>query len=129
MTRVLIAWEDQYFQTLGPFVKKRVTARAPAGAMTFPELLFHTAHSNGGFKRYAASLGKNAPGFDDVLRDLARDDLSVVVERVPDIDRLSDLIWQLASPPPPGPPRAPDAPSAPPGQGPSKKKPRRPPKR
>jgi hypothetical protein len=278
MTRILVVWEDQYFETLGPFVKKRVTARAPVGSTSFPELLFHTAHSNGGFKRYASStwdnvrprglprnpgpidhlvcvvdgdklhnltagiaqappgdieawlvaaeqawqgdlrglcqsspagtvhgrvlrwskeslvlagydrtavkerlgidvqaekvrahlaackppptsvsdalftstyrkplqcltdldriqrklgassLAKNAPELDDALRDLARDDLSIVAQRVPDIDRFADLIWQLASPQPPEHARALAAPS--PGQAAaSKKTPRRPPKR
>jgi hypothetical protein len=53
------------------------------------------------------ALSKNAPELDDVLRALARDDCALVAERVPDIDRIADLIWQLTTRPEPGIPDAP----------------------
>jgi hypothetical protein len=59
MTRVLVVWEDHHYETLGPFVKKRVSARAPAATARFPEILFHTSHGNGSFKRYVASTWEN----------------------------------------------------------------------
>lgn len=59
MTRVLVVWEDHHYETLGPFVKKRVSARAPAATPRFPEILFHTSHGNGSFKRYVASTWEN----------------------------------------------------------------------
>jgi hypothetical protein len=55
MTRLLIAWEDEYFKKLDPFVKKRVAARAPAGVVVYPVLLSHTTYGAGGFKRYVSS--------------------------------------------------------------------------
>lgn len=57
--RVLVVWEDHYFQTLGPFVKKRLAARAPGEQPRFPELLFHTSHGNGSFNRYVSSTWDN----------------------------------------------------------------------
>jgi hypothetical protein len=39
---------------------------------------------------------KNSPEIDDALKDLATRHLDPVCRRVPDIDRLVDLIWQLS---------------------------------
>jgi hypothetical protein len=38
MTRVLLVWEDRYHDTLGPFVKRRLAARAPTGHTGFPHV-------------------------------------------------------------------------------------------
>ena len=56
MIRVLIVWEDGYFETLGPFVKRRVAARVPSVHTGFPQVLFHTSRGAGGFNRYVASI-------------------------------------------------------------------------
>jgi hypothetical protein len=60
MTRLLIAWEDEYFKKLGPFVSRRMSALRPAGVVTFPKLLFHTAYGAGGFKHYVSSTWDRA---------------------------------------------------------------------
>lgn len=54
MTRVLVVWEDRYFETLSPFIKEQVAVRAPAGVVVYPKLLFHTAYGAGGFKHYVS---------------------------------------------------------------------------
>lgn len=108
--RVLVVWEDFYFQTLGPFVKKRLAARAaaaggrnpgashlPAEQPRFPELLFHTSHGNGGFQRYVSSTWENVrakglpgnPGpIDHLLCVVDGDKLH---ERIPGISRAPAL--------------------------------------
>lgn len=45
--------------------------------------------------RKLSPLAKNAPAFDDAIRDLTRQSLSVVRARVPDLARLAELIWTL----------------------------------
>jgi hypothetical protein len=44
-------------------------------------------------------LAKNAPQIDDALRRLARDSLTTLCARVPDLWRIADLVWQLHRPP------------------------------
>src|SRR5262245_20434392 len=43
------------------------------------------------------NLPKDAPQFDDILRKLSRESLSVLCERTPDLPRIADLIWKLHS--------------------------------
>lgn len=96
MTRILVAWEDHYYGTLGTFVKKRLSARAPAGQTRFPEVLFHTAHGNGSFNRYVRSTwdnirGKGLPGNVGAI-----DHLICVV----DGDKLHEQLGAVTRPPP-----------------------------
>lgn len=95
MTRVLVVWEDHHYEALGPFVKKRVSARALAGESRFPEIVFHTSYGNGGFKRYVASTWENVrskglPGNPGVI-----DHLICVV----DGDKLHEQLPTVAHPP------------------------------
>jgi hypothetical protein len=43
------------------------------------------------------SVHKNSPEIDDALKDLANSHLDPVCRRVPDIDRLVDLLWRLSN--------------------------------
>lgn len=95
MTRVLVVWEDHYYQTLGPFVKKRLTARAPSGQARFPELSFHTSHGNGSFQRYASSTWENVRAKGLPGNPGAIDHLLCVV----DGDKLHERIPSIARPP------------------------------
>jgi hypothetical protein len=96
MTRILVAWEDRYFTTLGPFVNRRVSARAPFGRTDYPKLLHHTAHGNGGFIPYVQStwarirtVGLPAdPGSIDHLLCVA------------DGDRIHECLPSIPKPPP-----------------------------
>lgn len=95
MTRVLVVWEDRYYDTLGPFVKRRVAVRAPPGHAAFPQVLFHTAHGAGGFKRYVASTWDNARAKGLPLDKGPIDHLVCVV----DGDKLHDHIELTSRPP------------------------------
>lgn len=45
--------------------------------------------------RKLGALKKNAPAIDDAIKALMRDSLAIVRARVPDLDRLAALIWDL----------------------------------
>jgi hypothetical protein len=95
MTRILLVWEDRYYDTLGPFVKRRLAGRAPAGHRGFPQVLFHTAHGAGGFKRYVASTWDNARAKGLPLDKGTIDHLVCVV----DGDKLHEQLATVAPPP------------------------------
>ncbi|MBI5538376.1 MAG: hypothetical protein HY898_36975 [Deltaproteobacteria bacterium] len=59
MTRILVVWEDTYFEPMSRFLKKRLSARIPGAAPPFPVVLFHTARANSNFERYVASTWSN----------------------------------------------------------------------
>jgi hypothetical protein len=58
--RILVVWEDRYHETLGPFVKRRLMARAPSAPSLVPQVLFHTSYGVGSFKRYVGSTWDRA---------------------------------------------------------------------
>lgn len=95
MIRVLIVWEDRYYDTLGPFVKRRVAARASLEHVGFPQVLFHTAYGAGGFTRYVGSTWDNVRA-----KGLPRDEgpIDHLVCMV-DGDRLHDHIKLVGRPP------------------------------
>jgi hypothetical protein len=95
MIRILIVWEDRYFDTLGPFVKRRVSALAPPGHAGFPQILFHTSYGAGGFSRYVASTWDNARAT-GLPRDKGPVDHLVCVV---DGDRLHDHVKLVGRPP------------------------------
>lgn len=60
MTRILVVWEDEYFQTLAGLVKRRVSALKPNDAQKFADVLHHTVYGQGSFERYVRSTWKMA---------------------------------------------------------------------
>jgi hypothetical protein len=95
MTRILVAWEDRLHTTLDLFVKRRLSARAPAGETRFPEVLFHTSAGNGSFTRYVGSTWDNIRGKSLPTNPGPIDHLVCVV----DGDRLHEQLEAVGRPP------------------------------
>ena len=62
MMRVLVVWEDLYFEPLALFLKRRLSHLIPTPNPPFPTLLFHTTKGQGAFSRYVQSTWPNARG-------------------------------------------------------------------
>jgi hypothetical protein len=97
MTRVLVVWEDTYWEPLKGLMRSLVRARSPALGVEIPSVLCHTARSNSAFDRYAhttwpAVRSKGLPTDPGPI-----DHLVCVV----DADRLHDLL-PARIPRPPG---------------------------
>jgi len=58
--RVLIAWEDAYFQGLKPFVARRLAQRTLSAEPPPPVVLHHTVRGNGRFQQYVQSTWTQA---------------------------------------------------------------------
>ncbi len=91
MTRVLVAWEDEYFEGLKLLVRKRLPALAPDRNATPPLVDWITSRGNGKFellvsKTWPNVRGRGLPGNPGVL-----DHLVCVV----DADKLCDLMPTL----------------------------------
>lgn len=95
MTRILVAWEDSYFDGLSRLVRRRLLALAPDPTADPPRVEFHTARGNSKFSRYVESTWTSArrvglPGAPGVF-----DHLVCVV----DADKLRDLMPTLPEQP------------------------------
>jgi hypothetical protein len=97
MTRVLVVWEDTYWEPLQRLMKKLVHARAPARDAEIPTVLCHTARSNSAFDRYAHTTWPNVRSKGLPMDPLPIHHLVCVV----DADRLHDLL-SARVPHPPG---------------------------
>jgi len=60
VNRILIAWEDTYFQGLKPFVSRRLAQRTLALETPAPVVLHHTVRGNGRFPQYVQSTWTQA---------------------------------------------------------------------
>ncbi len=55
MIRVLVVWEDLYFEPIGQIVRRRLSLRASGESTPVAGIMFHTAKGNSNFDRYVAS--------------------------------------------------------------------------
>ncbi|HLM72690.1 MAG TPA: hypothetical protein VK459_08360 [Polyangiaceae bacterium] len=97
MTRVLVVWEDTYWEPLQGLMKKLVRARDPAHDAEIPAVLCHTARSNSAFDRYAHTTWPNIRSKGLPTDPGAIDHVVCVV----DADRLHNLL-PARVPNPPG---------------------------
>ncbi len=96
MTRVLVVWEDEYFDPLHEITKRLVRALMPQEGAVPPSLLRHTTRGNAAFHRYASVTwplvrARGLPGDPGPI-----DHLVCVV----DADHLHDLLPNKIEPPP-----------------------------
>ena len=61
MTRVLVVWEDTYFQPLDEILNRVVSKLTPDAEALRPAVLHHTARSNTAFGRYVERPGRWHP--------------------------------------------------------------------
>ena len=95
MTRVLVVWEDTYFQPLDHLLNRVVKKQAPRAEVSRPTVLHHTARSNTAFERYVETTWpkvspRGLPGDPGAI-----DHMVCVV----DADKLSDLLRPHVPPP------------------------------
>ena len=93
MTRVLVVWEDKYFETLHTTATRLVRARAPEPSGVVPEIVSHTARGNGVFERYVQTTWPMARSAGVPGDRRPFDHLLCVV----DGDRLHDLLRGVAT--------------------------------
>lgn len=96
MTRILVVWEDDFWEPLGGMMKRLVRSLAPVPDAQAPTVLFHTTRSNSAFERYArttwpAVRSRGLPTDPGLI-----DHLLCIV----DGDRLHDLLPTLIPHPP-----------------------------
>jgi len=96
MTRVLVVWEDTYWEPLKGLVKSLVRAQAPASSAELPTVLCHTARSNSAFDRYVHTTWPNVRSRGLPADPLPIDHLVCVV----DADCLHELLPALVPRPP-----------------------------
>lgn len=60
MTRVLLVWEDKYFETLHTTATRLLRAVATESASSVPTIVSHTARGNGVFERYVQTTWPKA---------------------------------------------------------------------
>ncbi|HEX7841968.1 MAG TPA: hypothetical protein VF469_31070 [Kofleriaceae bacterium] len=96
MTRVLVVWEDTYFQPLDDILNRVVKKRAPRHDASRPTVLHHTARSNAAFERYVETTWPRVSARGLPMSPGAIDHVVCVV----DADKLSDFLRQHVSPPP-----------------------------
>lgn len=102
MTRILVVWEDDRFETLNLFVKRRLNARKPPSQVVFPRVMFHTSRGNGRFKPYVRDTwtqvrGKGLPGdpgpIDHLLCVVDGDKLHGLLPSVGNPSTQSAAVW------------------------------------
>ena len=96
MTRVLVVWEDTYFQPLDDILNRVVKKVAPGVVASRPTVLHHTARSNTAFERYVETTWPIASARGLPMNPGPIDHVVCVV----DADKLSDLLRQRVPPPP-----------------------------
>lgn len=87
MTRVLVVWEDRYFEALGVLVERAVHAGADPAAATRPTVVNHTSRGSGGFAHYVQETWPRAHQRGVPLDPRPLDHVICVV----DADRLHEL--------------------------------------
>ncbi len=95
MTRVLVVWEDTYFQPLDDILNRVVKKQAPSVEVSRPTVLHHTARSNTAFERYVETTWPKIRVRGLPINPGAVDHVVCVV----DADKLSDLLRQMPPPP------------------------------
>lgn len=95
MTRVLVVWEDEYYDGLERLVRRRLPALAPDPAAVAPFVAFHTSCGNSKFERYVASTWPRARRAGVPRAPGPIDHLVCVV----DADKLRDLMPSLPARP------------------------------
>lgn len=95
--RVLLVWEDTYFETLVPFVKRRVRELRPGSAAFYPETISVTAKANTKFAHFVRETWPRvrATGMPNQGKPRSIDHVVCVV----DADKLADLSLEIPSPP------------------------------
>jgi len=96
MTRVLIVWEDMYFQPLDTILNRVVSNLTPDVDALRPTVLHHTARSNTAFGRYVETTWPIASVRGLPMNPGAIDHVICVA----DADKLSDLLRERVPPPP-----------------------------
>lgn len=96
MTRVLVVWEDSYFQPLDDILNRAAKNRARSPELPRPMILHHTARSNAAFERYVATTWPMASSRGLPMNPGAINHVVCVV----DADKLSDLLRPQLPPPP-----------------------------
>ncbi len=94
--RILVAWEDQYFQPLQRILKRCISLTRPDEA-TFPSVLCHTARGNSAFEPYVSRTWSLASRKGLPSSAGAIDHLICVA----DADKLHELIPEISSATPP----------------------------
>jgi len=88
MTRVLVVWEDTYFQPLAEILNRVVRKLAPNTDASRPSVLNHTARSNTAFDRYVDTTWPKVSPRGLPMDPGPIDHLICVI----DADKISDLL-------------------------------------
>ena len=96
MTRVLVVWEDTFYQPLAGILNRAVRKLAPGADASHPTVLNHTARSNTAFGRYVDTTWPSASARGLPVDPGPIDHVICVV----DADKLSGLLPQAIPSPP-----------------------------